>query len=153
METELDLLVAEIDRIRAEMEGVVARTDPSLELCPGWTIKEAIGHITAWEIVIHKAIQAFQAGDPPYFLHEQDFDIFNQEAVDCRAAWSLDQVLDEWKTERGKLRDLILKVKEDDLSEELVLPWGSERTLAELIEIIGEHEGEHMENIEKVLGG
>jgi hypothetical protein len=151
MEKELDVLVAEIDQVREEMKMVVSRTDPSLELCPGWTIKEAIGHITAWEIVIHKAIQAFLAGDPPYFLLEQDFDIFNQQAVDYRSAWSLDQVLKEWKDERGKLRETILTIKGEDLGEEMVLPWGSERTLAELIEIIGEHEGEHKENIEKAI--
>ena len=75
MEKELDILVAEIDQVREEMEKIVSRTDPTLEICPGWTVKEVIGHITAWEIVIHKAIQAFLAGDPPYFLHEQDFDI------------------------------------------------------------------------------
>lgn len=153
MEKTLDQLVGEIDRVRAEMVEVVSRTDPTLEICPGWTVKEAVGHITAWEVVIHKAILAFLAGDPPYFLHEQDFDIFNQEAVDFRAAWSLDDVLKEWKSERGKLRESILKIKEEDLPEELVLPWGSERNLAELIEIIAEHEGEHMENIEKALSG
>ena len=150
MEKDLEILVKEIDQIRQRMESVVQRVDPKLEICPGWTIKEAIGHITAWEIVIHKAIQALNAGDPPYFLHEQDFDIFNQEAVVYRASWSLEQVLREWKDIRADLRKTILALKEDDLSVELVLPWGSERTMAELIEIIGEHEGEHMENIVKV---
>ena len=72
MEKDLEILVNEIDQIRGEMDSVVQKVDPKLEICPGWTIKEAVGHITAWEIVIHKAIQAFQAGNPPYFLHEQD---------------------------------------------------------------------------------
>lgn len=152
MEKNLDFLVNEIDRIRQEMESTVAKADTSREICPGWTIKEAIGHITAWEIVIHKAIQAHQAGDPPYFLHEQDFDIFNEEAVAYRSTWSLEQVLQEWKEVRTDLKKTILSLKDDDLSDDLVLPWGSERTMAELIEIIGEHEGEHMENIIKVLG-
>ncbi|NQS90948.1 MAG: hypothetical protein HQ574_00945, partial [Chloroflexi bacterium] len=75
----LDLsdLLAYIDQVRQKMEFVVKETDPTKQICPGWTIKDAIGHITAWEIVIHKAILAYQAGDPAYFLHEQDFDIFN----------------------------------------------------------------------------
>jgi len=134
------------------MEGVVLGVDSQQEICPGWTIKEVIGHITAWEIVIDKAILAFKAGDPPYFLHEQDFDIFNQEAVDYRTAWSLEQVLKEWKDVRADLRKNITTLKDDDLSVEIVLPWGSERRLAELIEIIGEHEGEHLEYIIKVVG-
>ena len=150
MEKGLELLVNEIDQIRQEMQNVIEKTDPSLELCPGWTIKEAIGHIAAWEIVIHKAIQAFQTGDPPYFLHQQDFDIFNEEAVAYRSAWSLEQVLQEWKDIRADLKKTILTLKEEDLSVDLVLPWGSERTMSELIEIIGEHEGEHMENIIKI---
>lgn len=150
MEKNLELLVTEIDQIRQEMEGTVQKVDPTLEICPGWTIKDVIGHITAWEIVIHKAIQAYRAGDPPYFLHEQDFDIFNEEAVAYRSSWTLEQVLQEWKEIRAELRKTILTLKEDDLSVELVLPWGSERTMAELIEIIGEHEGEHKDSIVKV---
>lgn len=152
MDKDLDVLVNEIDLIRGEMQKVVQKVEPTQELCPGWTIKEAIGHITAWEIVIHKAIQAFLAGDPPYFLHEQDFDIFNAEAVAYRSSWSLEKVLQEWKQIRAELKKTILTLKEEDLSVDLVLPWGSERTLSELIEIIGEHEGEHMENIKKVTG-
>jgi hypothetical protein len=150
--SQLDELVAYIDGVRQKMEAVVKDTDPDLELCPGWTIKEAIGHITAWEIVIHKAIQAFAAGDPPYFLREQDFDRFNQQAVEYRSAWPLDQVLQEWKEVRLGLRDTIQGLDSSLLGEELVLPWGSERTLAELIEILGEHESEHMENILKAAG-
>ena len=61
-------------------------------------------------------------------------------------------MLEEWKDVRLDLKKTIQKTKSKDLDVELVLPWGSERTLAELIEIIGEHEGEHMENIEKVIG-
>ena len=152
MDKDLDFLVNEIDLIRGEMEKVVQDVDPTQELCPGWTIKEAIGHVTAWEIVIHKAIQAFLAGDPPYFLHEQDFDVFNAEAVAYRDSWSLEKVLQEWKSVRADLRKTILAIKEESLFADLVLPWGSERTLSELIEIIGEHEGEHMENIRKVAG-
>lgn len=145
-------LTSYIDGVRRRMEEVVGETDPQAVLCPGWTIKEAIGHITAWEIVIHKAIQAFNAGDPPYFLREQDFDRFNQEAVSERADRSLEEVLQEWKDVRNSLRETILGLSEDALAEELVLPWGSERTMAELIEILGEHESEHLENIIKVTG-
>ena len=150
--SQLTELLDYVDGVRKKMEDVVSKTDPNQELCPGWTIKETIGHITAWEIVIHKAIQAFSAGDPPYFLREQDFDRFNQQAVDYRAAWPLDQVLQEWKEVRLGLRDTIQGLDPTLLDQELVLPWGSERTLVELIEILGEHEGEHMENIIKVTG-
>ena len=101
MTKDLETLLQEIDRIRVDMSKIVEKVDPSREICPGWTIKEAIGHITAWEIVIDKAIQAFLADDPPYFLHEQDFDIFNEEVVMFRSAWSLEQVLQELDSSQG----------------------------------------------------
>ncbi len=145
-------LIAYADGVRQKMEVIVAETDPTLEICPGWTIKEAVGHITAWEIAIHKAILAYKAGDPPYFLPEQDFDLFNQGAVSVRADWPIDDVVTEWRTVRDQLRDTILSLDENELDEDLVLPWGSERTVAELIEILGEHEGEHLENIIKAKG-
>ena len=148
--SQLTELTTYIDGVRQQMEEVIGKTDPAHEICPGWTTKQIISHITAWEIVIQKAIQAFSAGDPPYFLREQDFDRFNQAAVNFRAEWSLEEVLQEWKKIRSDLRTMILDLDPDRLDEELVLPWGSERTLAELIEILGEHETEHMENIIKV---
>ena len=145
-------LMTYIDSVRQKMEVVVSDTDPTLEIYPGWTIKDVLGHITAWEIVIQKAIQAFSAGDPPYFLREQDFDEFNQGAVDFRASWTLEEVLNEWRDIRAGLRKSIEGLDPDSLNEELVMPWGSERTLAELIEILGEHESEHMEHITKLTG-
>ena len=148
--SQLAELVAYIDSVRQKMQAVLSETDPSLEIFPGWRIKEVVSHITAWEIVIQKAIKAFTAGDTPYFLREQDFDIFNQGAVEYRAEWSLEQVLEEWKDVRADLRAAIQALEPGVLEEELVLPWGSERTLAELIEILGEHESEHMEAIIKV---
>jgi hypothetical protein len=152
MEKDLTVLLAEIDQVRTDMGNVIQEIDTKLMIYPGWTIKDMIAHITAWEIVIHKALQAYMAGDPPYFLREHDFDIFNEEAVDFRAAWSIEQVLQEWKDVREELKKNIQKLKETDLPVEMVLPWGSERTVAELIEIIGEHEGEHMEDAIKVSG-
>lgn len=150
--SQLNGLIAYIDSVRQKMEEVASQTDPALEICPGWTIKDVIGHITAWEIVIHKSIRAFAADDPPYFLREQDFDRFNQEAVDFRADWPLEQVLKEWVDTRKEIRDTIQALDSEKLDQELVLPWGSERTLTELIEILGEHESEHMEYILKITG-
>ena len=152
MEKDLTVLLAEIDQVRTDMGKVVQEVDTKLMIYPGWTIKEMIAHITAWEIVIHKAFQAYIAGDPPYFLREQDFDIFNEDAVAIRASWSMEQVLKEWKDVRENLKKTIQKLKETDLPLEMVLPWGSERTVAELIEIIGEHEGEHMKDTIKASG-
>ncbi|MCK5666894.1 MAG: DinB family protein [Thiotrichaceae bacterium] len=152
MEKNLDLLLTEIKRIRTEMGEVVKQVDKSLTIYPGWTIKEMIGHITAWEIVINQALIAYQNGDPPYFLHEQDFDVFNKEAVNHRGDWTLKKVLQEWKEVRAAVIKTIQKLKETDLTVEMVLPWGSERTVAELIEIIGEHESEHMGDAKKATG-
>ena len=122
MEKDLNLLLSEIDQIRTNMGKVVQETDTGLMIYPGWTIKELIAHITAWEIVIHKAILAYLAGDPPYFLHEQDFDIFNEEAVDFRASWSLEKVLQEWK--RITLQAKEAGLEEERLSGELHLLYG-----------------------------
>ncbi len=152
MEKDLTVLLAEIEQGRTDMVKVVQEIDQGLMISPGWTIKELIAHITAWEIVIHKAFLAFLAGDPPYFLPEQDFDIFNEQAVGFRDSWTFEQVLQEWRDVRVELKKTIQKLKSTDLPVEMVLPWGSERTVSELIEIIGEHEGEHMEELIKVSG-
>jgi len=58
-------------------------------------------------------------------------------------------VIREWEEERENLKKTIRKLKETDLLIEMVLPWGSDRPVYELIEIIEEHEFEHMEDIKK----
>ena len=145
-------LINSIDSVRKEMKVLIENTDPELEICPGWTIKEVVGHITAWEMVIDKALKAFKAGDPPYFLGEQDFDLFNKGEVEKRSSWTLDEVIREWGEVRDDLKKTITKLNEDDLPTEMVLPWGSERTVEELIEIIAEHEQEHAEDVERLTG-
>jgi hypothetical protein len=145
-------LINSIDTVRKEMQVLTENIDPELEICPGWTIKEVVGHITAWEIVIDKAIIAFRAGDPPYFLREQDFDLFNKGEVEKRSAWTLAEVIREWEEVRGELKGTITKLNGNDLQMEMVLPWGSERTVQELIEIIAEHEQEHAESVKRLTG-
>ena len=54
-ENEISGLIHQIDQVRAEFIELVIDTDPKVEICPGWRIKEVIGHITAWEKVIDKA--------------------------------------------------------------------------------------------------
>ncbi len=146
MEKDLAELIAEIKQIRTDMVGIVEKIDPGKIIYPGWTIKEMIGHLTAWEIVIDKGLTAYLQGDPPYFMQEQDFDIFNQRAVDFRSDWRLDRVLQEWMAVRGRLLETIQKLAETDLNDEIVTPWGSERTVREFVEIAGEHEFEHQED-------
>lgn len=149
--TDISGLLTTIKQSRVELEAQLGRTDPRQRIYPGWGIQEVIGHITAWEIVIDKALTAYRQGDPPYFLPEQDFDLFNQEAVECRESWEMEKVLQEWKDVREALVKTIRKLKQADLEVVMVLPWGSERSVAELIEIIGEHETEHLEDIKRMV--
>lgn len=149
MGSNIQELLTQFDQVRKEMEEVVEATALDLEICPGWTIKDVLGNITAWEIVIHKALLAFMAGDPPYFLPEQDFDLFNRYEVEKRAGWTLSEVINERKQVRMDLKATILEMKEESLEEWMVLPWGSERTVRELLEIIEEHEQEHMEEVRR----
>ena len=150
--SDINDLIKSIDSVRSELKVMLDSIDPELEICPGWKIKEVVGHISAWEIVIDKALKAFQAGDPPYFLREQDFDLFNKGEVEKRSAWTLAEVIREWEEVRGELKGTITKLNENDLQMEMVLPWGSERTVQELIEIIAEHEQEHAESVKRLTG-
>jgi hypothetical protein len=150
MEKDLAALIDEFDQTRKEMLEIVDITDSDLEILPGWTIREILINISSWELIIEKALKAYLTEDPPYFLQEQDFDIYNQESIDVRANSSLEDLIREWKDVRASLKKTIKKLKQSDLDIEMVLPWGSERPIYELIEIIAEHETEHMKDIQNV---
>ena len=82
-------------------------------------------------------------------MPEQDFDLFNKYELEKRAGWTLPEVIKEWKQVRADLKVTIQSLEEESLEEWMVLPWGSERTVRELLEIIEEHEQEHMEEVRR----
>ena len=114
-----------------------------------WTIKDILGHISAWEITIIKSLESLASGGEfsPDII--SDVEPFNLAQVNQRRTFSLDQV----KSELQEGRDAILKVAErlSDKAWNAIYPapWGGQDTLTNLIAGLADHEAEHT----KIISG
>ena len=59
-------LLHRLDETRETIEKILPTIDPTLEIYPGWTIKDMLAHMTGWDDATIAALKAFLAsGAPP----------------------------------------------------------------------------------------
>ena len=142
-QSEKSQLVARFDKARRDMRSVLERIDPGREIYPGWRIRENLAHITGWEEVTLKALQAYLAGGKAYLLPVQGIDLHNEDLIAARAALSFEEVLREWEEIRLALKGLIAQLSEQDLEMRIAFPWGLQGSIKDMLAIIADHEMDH----------
>jgi len=79
----------------------------------GWTVKDLLAHVAAWDRWQHRAMTAMVAGEEPEVAAVEDVDAFNAAAVDAWRDRTLSDVLGELRTAREAwvtwLRDVPLE--------------------------------------------
>lgn len=112
-----------------------------------WTIKDLLGHITAWEIAFLIPLRSCLAGNP--FSPEDilDHDAWNADQARKRSKIPLQEVLKEMISAREQILSLVEALSDEQWSEVLPAPWGSQETLAHMIDGLAWHEEEHTSSI------
>jgi uncharacterized damage-inducible protein DinB len=83
-------------------------------LNPQWSIKDALSHITAWEIEGARIVREIQAGVwKPQRLNQQLIDDFNARAVEERAARSFMEVREEFDRAHTEMQQLIASLPDE----------------------------------------
>jgi DinB superfamily len=136
-------LIDRFDKGRNEMRSVLERLDPGREIYPGWRIKENIAHITGWEEVTLKALQAYLAGGKAYLLPVQGIDAHNEDMIAARAALPFEEALREWEETREALKSVIMRLSDQDLETWIAFPWGLQGSIKDMLAIIADHERDH----------
>ncbi len=145
MEEQLDLLNW-MEQVRVGLRHLAGEVELDLEITPGWTVKEVLCHISGWDLVTEKALQAHLDGGM-YLLETMDIDACNREMVSRRRGLSLDEIIQDFGLSRQKLISTIKLLSASDLDQEIIFPWGEEGTILEMLETIVGHEQEHSEEI------
>ena len=114
-----------------------------------WTIKDLIGHITAWEIALLDLLRSFIAGEPFTPEHIPDHDIWNADQAMKRRNASVQKILQESIAVRQQLLELANALSDEQWGQVLPAPWGSQETLVQMIDGLAWHEEEHTRNILK----
>jgi uncharacterized damage-inducible protein DinB len=116
-----------------------------------WSIKDALGHITAWEEVSLIPLSGFIHARPWIVSEIPDHDAWNAVQVEKRRSMSLQEVVNEMDQVRRELLAAVDDFPPERLDEELIMPWGETTTLAGMISGLAWHEQEHTKEIRKAI--
>jgi uncharacterized damage-inducible protein DinB len=114
-----------------------------------WTIKDLLGHITAWEAIFLDPLESYAAGGEFRAFIVPDHDAWNAEQIARRRNWSLTDVLDEMAAVRDRLVAAALRLTPEQGARHHVQPWGPEETSVEALDGLAWHEEEHLKSIQR----
>ncbi|HEX8749286.1 MAG TPA: maleylpyruvate isomerase N-terminal domain-containing protein [Pyrinomonadaceae bacterium] len=110
-----------IERVRAShqkltdaLEGLSQDEDTRKGLTEQWSIKDALSHITAWEIEGARSLREIQAGTwKPRKLNRELIDEFNARAVMERAARSFAEVREEFDRAHAEMEQVMASLPDE----------------------------------------
>ena len=119
---------------------------PETDETEAWTVKDLIGHITAWEEEGVRGLQAYIARKQ-YFVSEE-IDDYNARQVARRKGFSYARILEDWQEVREILKETIASIPPEKMKVDWTFAWGDEGgTVPRMIESLIAHEDEHMGQI------
>lgn len=125
--------------------------DKNHKIYPLWTIREILAHLSGWDDSTISFLSALLKGETPPVLAARGIDVYNAETVSTREGLSYDRILSEYIQTRKKVTDLIRTIPEEMVTQVSTLPWGDEGSLQNIINDFGNHELEHVQDIEKII--
>lgn len=79
-----------------------------------WSIKDVLGHVTAWELLALQYLECGRRGEPPPESEWDSTDAYNAHEADQRASWTLAQVREEAAGIRRRLRAMLETITADE---------------------------------------
>ena len=146
MTDEQTQLIDELDAARATMRVLIADLVPDSEIYPGWTQRQFLALLTGWDDVTATTLRAHARGETPATPVSAGIDAYNAESVATRETLDLDHILKEWELAREELKAAIRALTPEQMAAPLLHPWGRVSTVAKLVDIMIEHEGEEHAN-------
>ena len=144
-------LIKELGQARSEMERAVSAVDRQQEICPGWTVKEVLAHISGWDAVGIGTVKAHVAGEQPPPLAARSIDAYNAYLVAGCEALTYEEVVEDWERTRRQFEQALREAPPEMLTEQVQFPWGETGTIAWYVSILVGHEQEHAKEIMTVV--
>jgi DinB superfamily len=123
----------------------------SSPVCGVWTMKDLIGHLTAWAEVGGTGVTQALAGKTPTFEPIADFEAWNLAEAAKRADWSWDAIWQAYEAAYQVFLSGLDTLSEDQLALEFKAPWGVQTSLYRWLTIWPLHEREHAVDVRAAL--
>jgi len=117
-----------------------------------WTVKDILGHITAWEATLVQPMIKLAEGSEFASTVISDGEKFNQDQACRREHMTLEEVKAEMLEVRLALTAAAALLPDEIWNKIYPAPWGGEDNLSRLVEGLAWHEDEHTQAIHKWLG-
>lgn len=136
-------LIEQLGKARTTMQRALSRVDRDREICPGWTIKEVLAHISGWDAVGTSSVRAHLAGEQPPPLEVRGIDTYNAYVVAGSETLTYEEVVEDWRRARRQLVKALEDAPLEKLRDRIEFPWGERGNISRLVSILVEHEREH----------
>lgn len=149
-------LLAKLDQHRAAAQQRLEGIDYETVVHPdsGWTARDLIGHISAWELEGVLALEAFLSGQtysiPGYV--QGGTDAYNARQQQRRAGHSIEQILAEWAEVRERFKAALQSIPDEQWLDPMTVPWGADwgveqQPPVQVARGLSLHEKEHIDEI------
>jgi hypothetical protein len=147
-----DVLIQWLEQSHQQIEQLLDQVDRSLEIYPGWTIRETIAHFNGWDAAVLASVRTHVSDGATKAVLEQGPDIYNAATLSKHENESFDHIYQEWQHTHEQLKIAILDLPLDKMEEAFTFPWGQSGNIKDLvIGLTSEYEVSHMHDIEALL--
>ena len=143
-------LIEQLGKARTAMQRALSRVDRHREICPAWTVKEILAHISGWDAVGSSTVRAHLAGEQPPSLEVRGIDAYNAYLVAGSETLTYEEVVEDWKRNRRQFVNALDEAPPEKLRDRVQFPWGEMGNIARLVSILVEHEREHASEIMEI---
>jgi hypothetical protein len=123
----------------------------SRSVCGVWTMKDLVGHLTAWAEVGGQAVTQMLAGESPSLDPIADFEQWNLDEAAQRADLPWETIWQAYEASYQTLLSGVDDLSEEQLAEEFDTPWGSHLSLYGWLTVWPLHEREHAVDVRHAL--
>lgn len=117
----------------------------------GWTVRDILGHIGAWDTQAARSLRAFGVGTE-YSLADEDDEAFNQAEHQRLRQLDTRQSYAAWEDARNEFIAAIEQLPDELDTGVLRFPWRERGPLTQLIDEMIEHDVEHREELNAAIG-
>jgi AraC family transcriptional regulator len=145
-------LVAVLDGAQTQVQALLDRAQPDTVAHPasGWTVKDVLAHVNAWNHEAVASLRAYQAGGT-YSIANLELETYNQQHYrECREL-PYERVHDAWLATHRDLAAAVGALTPEQVCGKLTCPWNATSGVAEFVRDMMQHEREHGDEIAETL--
>jgi len=153
MSVERAALVERLRESHSVTRNVVDGIDPELPVHTdtGWTVRDILGHIGAWDVQAAKSVRAFGVGNE-HAVDGQDDEAFNEQEYRRLRELDPQQSYAAWQGARDEFISAVEQLPEELDASLMLYPWRDRGSLTQLIDGMLEHDVEHRDELIGAIG-